>query len=287
MPLPDDLKEPVEGAARAAGRAARRAVRAHRHDEAPWFFGIVLVVLGVVFLLDNLGLVESRVLFRNLWPLLVVLFGLSKLVFGRGHERILGVGATVFGSLWLADRLFDWDINVVGTLWPLILIGLGIGLLFKRGPATWPPPFTPGAGIPASPLPGVPPVPGASFSDAGQDTSSRDTDVSASIREVAILAGIQRRNVSQSFRGGSVTAVMGGVELDLRDCRIAGDAAHLTVQVALGQVELRLPRDWVLDSRVGAVLSNIEDRSDPPISGTPKRLVIEGSVFLGQIEIRN
>jgi len=253
----------------------------HRHDQdVPWVFGIVLVVLGVVFLLDNLGLVESRVFFRNIWPVLIIAFGLSKLVFGRGHERILGIGATVFGASWLADRLFDWDINVVGTLWPLILIGVGIGLLFKRGRGAWMQPPLPNG-------PDVPPIPGAPFSGTASPPASAGTDVSASIREVAIMAGIQRRNVSQSFRGGSVTAVMGGVELDLRDCRIAGDAAYVTVQVALGQIELRLPRDWAIDSRVGAVLSNIEDRSDPPLSGTPKRLVLEGSVFLGQIEIRN
>ncbi len=272
---PDDGLGHARQTVRNAAHHIQHMHRRHRQDP-PWFLGVVMVLLGVVFLLDNLDIIEARFFFRNMWPVLALIFGLGKVIFGRPDERIFGAVAAVFGGAWLADRVLDWDINIVGLFWPLILVGLGLGILFK------------GRSQLGFPVPPIPPVPGSAF-DAEPTTAepATPTDLSASIREVAIMGGVERRNISQSFRGGSITAVMGSIELDLRDCRIADEAAHIAVQVVLGQVVLRLPREWAVDSRIGAVLGNLEDRSDPPVAGTQKRLVLEGSLFLSQIEIRN
>ncbi|MEQ1757875.1 MAG: DUF5668 domain-containing protein [Vicinamibacterales bacterium] len=299
-PFPDDnpgVTAHATDAARRATRAAHRAqMRAHfhaRHRDAPVFFGVVLIGMGVLFLLDNLNLIEARYFFRNFWPLIVILFGLSRLVFGQGGERIFGAIATGFGSFWLADRLFDWDINVIGLFWPIILIGVGLNVLFK---ARWRADLS-SHGSPAPPIPpfpGGPPdqaqAPHLGFNQAADSTptsATETTDQSASLREVAILAGIERRNVSQAFRGGTITAAMGSVELDLRDCRMADVGASIWVQVIMGQVVLRLPQNWTVESRVTTVLGNLEDRSDRPVEGSSRRLVIDGSVFMGQVEIRN
>jgi hypothetical protein len=276
-------------AARRARFAARRATFRARCEGTPWFFGTLLIGLGLLFLLDNLDIIEARFVFRNMWPLLVLFFGLSRLMFGRGGERVFGAIATLFGGLWLGDRLFDWDVNVMGVFWPLILIGLGVSLLFRPRRA-WT-----SSGMP--PFPPVPPIPGtpassAGFAEAGDaaagaGTDDSYTDESARLREVAIMAGIERRNVSQTFRGGAITSVMGSVEIDLRDCRMAEASAIVTVQIIMGQVVLRLPPDWTVESRLSTVLGNLEDRSDRPVQSTPKRLIVEGSVFMGQVEIRN
>ncbi len=280
--IPDDGFTHAAHAVRDASRVARRNRFRQRCAQRPWFAGSIMLGLGLLFLLDNLNLIEARFFFRNLWPLAVIVFGLSRLFFGQGGERIFGAIATGFGGLWLADRLFDWDVNVIGVFWPLILIGLGISMLF-RSPGNM-------FGPPVPPTPPVPPIPGASLdgtSAAANDNDYDDIDQSASIREVAVMAGIERKNVSQTFRGGSITTIMGSVELDLRDCRLANDSARILLQIVMGQVVIRLPRDWTVDSHVGAFLGNVEDRSDQPVSPTPKRLVLDGSVFMGQVEIRN
>jgi len=280
--VPDDEFERPAHAARDASRAAMRAHFRLHHQHKSWFAGTLLLGLGVLFLLDNLNVIEARYFLRNMWPLIIMFFGLSRLFFGRGGQRVFGAIATTFGGLWLADRLLGWNMNVVGVFWPLILIGLGIGMLFRTphrrfGPP-WIPPTSPGAS-----------GQGTTFQEPCPPSDERGHDVgeSASIREVAIMAGIERKNVSQAFRGGSVTSIMGSVELDLRDCRLADDSARISVQVVMGQIVLRLPRDWTLDSQVGAVMGNIEDRTDRPVSASSKRLILDGSLFMGQVEIRN
>ena len=101
------------------------------------------------------------------------------------------------------------------------------------------------------------------------------------------MSHLQHNNVSQAFRGGEITAVMGGVELDLRECRLATDTAHLNVFVAMGGVELRIPRDWVVESGISLFMAGLDNRTLPPVEPSPKRLVIDGSAFMGGIEIKN
>ena len=299
--FPDDITDEAHRAARDARHAARAAKRAaHRASfrrtwgRTQWLFPTLLIALGTIFLLDNLNVIEARFVFRNIWPLLVLAFGLSRFFYGIGGERVFGAIVSFFGGFWLADRLFDLDINIVGLFWPLILIGLGISMLYGR--RRWykmPPSGVP----PIPPAPGGPtPPPVAGFApgsqEAGQGTDSAqagpdDIDQSARLKEVAVFSSIERRNVSQVFRGGELTAIMGSIDIDLRDCRMADPTSAIVVQVVMGQVTLRLPSNWTVESHLGTFLGNLEERSDRPVDPNPKRLILYGSAFMGQVEVRN
>lgn len=262
----DDVRYTVEHA-----RWTRRR-RGHAHPGT--FFGIAMVSLGVLFLLDNLNIIETREFIGTYWPVLPLGWGLAKLTLGRGGERIIGAFATLVGAVLLGNRLFDWTINIIGILWPLVLIGIGVNALSK---ARW---------MAASRA--ATEVPPASAADAVDPEPQPRVDASSTIKEFIVMGGVGRRNVSQAFQGGDVTVVMGGVEIDLRECRMATDEVRVTVFVTMGETAFRIPRDWTVDSRVTAVAAGIDDRSEPPVSGTPvKRFVIDGSAFMGSIEIRN
>ena len=267
-PFPDDIGDAAHRAARDArlrARAARRAAHRARFrrtcGRTQWLVPTVLIALGTIFLLDNLNLIEARFVFRNIWPLLVLAFGLSRLGFGTGGERVFGAIVTFFGALWLADRLFDLDVNIVGIFWPLILIGLGISMLYGR--RRWynaPPPDVPP--VPPSPEGSTPPAFTPGSQEAGQSTESAQAgpdyiEQSARLKEVAVFASIERRNISQVFRGGELTAIMGSVDIDLRDCRMADPTSTIVVQVVMGQVTLRLPSNWTLESHLGTFLGNL------------------------------
>jgi hypothetical protein len=55
----------------------------------------------------------------------------------------------------------------------------------------------------------------------------------------------------------------------------------------MGSVELRIPRDWTVESRMSAMLGSFEDMTAAPVDGSAKRFVVRGSVMLGSVEIRN
>ena len=51
------------------------------------FIGIALIVIGVVFLLQNLGLISSSA-WQIVWPTLIIIFGLCMMSRGAsGHCR--------------------------------------------------------------------------------------------------------------------------------------------------------------------------------------------------------
>src|SRR5262245_26373426 len=114
-----------------------------------------------------------------------------------------------------------------------------------------------------------------------EETLTKESDFSSSV----ILGGIERRNTSSAFRGADASALLGGVKLDLSDATMEGDQARIHVSAFMGGVELRIPRDWTVVNHVTPVMGGVEDHTR---SGDgSKRLVVEGTVFMGGLEIRN
>jgi len=228
------------------------------------WFGIVVLGLGVLWTLDNLGLVDSeRVL--EWWPLLLVAFGLSKLL-GRDGARPLAAALWVGAGLWLLGHnlgLLPWGL---GDLWPLLLIVLGVSIIRRamRGPRT------------------VDAGPRAGGSTAGSDAPGAD-----SFSCTAVWAGVDRTVTSQSFRGGDYTAVMGGGKVNLHGARPIPEGAVIDVFIAMGGMEILVPEDWQVVNQLHALMGGIDDsRNVVPLQGGPV-LYLKGTVVMGGIEIKN
>src|SRR4249920_1351804 len=87
-------------------------------------FGLVVLTLGVLFMLDNLNLIDAHSIVRW-WPLALILFGGAKL-FGFMTRRHIAAGAvfTLFGVMWLGNALDAWHFDV-WDLWPVFMIVIG------------------------------------------------------------------------------------------------------------------------------------------------------------------
>jgi predicted membrane protein len=101
----------------------------------------------------------------------------------------------------------------------------------------------------------------------------------------AILGGIDRQNSSPAFRSAEASAFMGGVKLDFRGAIMDGDEARIEVSAIMGGVDIRIPRTWTVVNRVTPVLGGVEDHTHS--TGGNKRLVIEGTVLMGGLDIKN
>ena len=115
-------------------------------------------------------------------------------------------------------------------------------------------------------------------------TSNASNDL---ISAIAVLGGVSRGNNSPAFRGGELTAVMGGCELDLRHAAIDGEAV-IDVFALWGGIEIRVPEDWTVVSRVTPILGGVEDKTRPPQAAASRhRLVLRGFVVMAGVEIKN
>src|SRR5476651_1605880 len=105
------------------------------------------------------------------------------------------------------------------------------------------------------------------------------------INVTAVMGGFTRRVTTPDFRGGEITVVMGGCELDLRDCSIKGDA-ELNVFAVFGGIEIRVPPDWSVSLHGMPIMGGFEEKTATPPNNA-KRLRVTGSVIMGGLEVRN
>jgi hypothetical protein len=103
----------------------------------------------------------------------------------------------------------------------------------------------------------------------------------------AIFSGSNKRVVTNDFRGGKITAVFGGTELDLRKAKIASDSAvNLEVSAVFGGVKVMVPKTWSVQGNLTGVFGGFENSAVAPAKpeGT---LIIKGAAVFGGGEIIN
>ncbi len=115
------------------------------------------------------------------------------------------------------------------------------------------------------------------------------------VNATATLGGITDRSVSQYFRGGHLTAFLGGVSVDLRQTTVIEKPARIHVNAILGVVEISVPQNWNVKKDIHPIAGGVDDRRYPvqhrddeamPADNTPD-LVVTGNVFLGGLLIRD
>jgi predicted membrane protein len=216
--------------------------------------GLVLLFVGVLLTLDNLAWLDTEWLLR-FWPLGIVLAGAVKVVQSEETSgKVLGAVIMLAGLVWTGEHTLRLPVSLE-DLWPIGLIALGVVIIARarRG----------GMAATEEPV-------------GGGD---------ATVSEFAIWAGKQRRNASPGFRHADLTAVMGGVELDLRGAATATGEAVVDVFVMWGGVEIWVPPDWAVSNQVAILMAGAEDHS----TGTQDarhRLIVRGFVVMGGLEIK-
>lgn len=220
--------------------------------------GVGVVLFGLVLCLDQVPLLEhSRILgfVKDLWPLILVAMGYAKMkqpdVKGRpGGQALIAVGLFL---LLLSVGHGHMD-QLMG---PAILVAIGIFIVLSA--------LKQNRRVPPELI--------------GSEHFIQGT---------AIFSGYKHRILSQAFKGGEVTTIFGGIELDLRQAVMEGNQVRLDVFILFGGGELRVPEGWDVRVLASAIAGGIENKASALLTGTDERpcLVITGTVIFGGIEIK-
>jgi hypothetical protein len=122
------------------------------------------------------------------------------------------------------------------------------------------------------------------FAINGRDSSASNRNT-GTFSSTAVLSGVKHTSGSEAFRGGDASAWLGGVELDFRDATMEGSEATVEVTAVMGGIDIRVPRNWTVVNHVTPILGGVDDHTHP--SDSNKRLVIEGTVVMGGLDIKN
>lgn len=239
----------------------------NRRCNASLIFGLVAIVAGTVLMLDRMGIVDARLVFR-LWPLILIALGINALltnraravrriggdeyILGTGRERIIGGGMLIL--VGVLNLLFTFNYFHWRQMWPVVLIGFGLLLVWES----------------------LRPKPERSNVGGGDGSAH------------SVFASVEKSIDARDFRDATVESVFGSIELDLGRAEMAEDKAYLTVNCVFASVEVHVPDHWSIIIEANAVFGSCENKTRPPLpSPTPKTLFIRGDVVFGSIEIRN
>ncbi|HEY7390602.1 MAG TPA: DUF5668 domain-containing protein [Bryobacteraceae bacterium] len=247
--------------------------------------GAVLLLVGIILLLDRLGIVPLSEIVR-FWPVLLVAGGTVLLV-----QVASLVGRTIGGVLLAAGLLLQASnlgfLRIRGEVfWPLVLIGAGVILLGRAIEERNRPPAPPKL----EPPPGRPDFSdrfwsGAEKFRAGAERFAHNLQPTNG-EHAAVFSHVERRVTDQNLESLKIVAVFGGCEIDLRDAGIRGDQAFIQADAVFGGVEIVVPEDWQVIPRGAGVFGGFTDETQPP-ANPAKKLVVSGAGVFGGVVITN
>lgn len=223
--------------------------------------GIWIIALGAILLAGNLGWIDSRQIFRVFWPLLLVFIGTGMVAQEDRRARRSGWIFIIVGA-WVFFAKIGWvDIDFWQVAFPLALLALG-GMLVWRA------------------LKG----PQSETLDTAEDQQPERAEF---VRSFAVMSSTELRPVSRPFRGADLSAVMAGIKLDLTAARMESDSATIEVFAFWGGMEIHVPPDWTVTSKVATLMGGFIDKRRPTSAVATKTLVITGFVVMSGIEVKN
>lgn len=224
------------------------------------YWGTVLIGLGGLLLSRNLGLLPFEMPAPLVWKLILLAIGLSLLIVKR--KIVGGVIVTTIASVLILSHFAYLPHLDFHTYWPIILIMCGIATLFKRN---------------------------HSFKKKEWRMREPSTSNENFMEATAIFAGESKKISSFDFKGGKITTIFGGMELDLTNCYLTNEKAEIEIMAVCGGVSLKVPKEWNVRSEIAPIMGGIEDKINkfPSAYVDPAALLIlKGTVVMGGIEIK-
>ena len=242
----------------------------NRITSTQFIIGLVVIAVGVLFLLDSVGLFSAGDIFQWI-PSLFILLGLWLLVKNR-FRRVAGPLIMILIAVFV--QLLVLDVRV-GEFWPLILIAVGIVILIKS--------FRSRRGRSGDENEDSPDSVSVFGSEKVVAPPDQDT-----INLESVMGSATQTVTSDNFRGGRASTVMGSAHIDLREASIQEKPAVLELNVVMGEIKLRAPRDWNIRVDDDTVMGDTKDtRATPHAEDSHTDLIVKASVVMGSLKIED
>jgi hypothetical protein len=212
------------------------------------YLGGFLVIIGLGMLLERLGLIPFGDWVSTYWPSILIILGIYQLTRPQ-ISTWSGIILLAVGGIWQLLKLDILATDSLKFVWPLAIIAIGLAMLLPR--------------------------------------RERPSNTGDRLGYIAVFSGVKTRSNSERFSGGSVTAILGGADIDLRGAMLATRGANLDLTAVLGGIDLRVPQDWRVEITGLLILGGWSDKTDQQLAEGAPVLRIHCFVLLGGVDIKN
>jgi predicted membrane protein len=245
----------------------------HRTVSSRVILGMILIVVGLMYLSKSFNHPINIQIFSL--PVILVVIGIIILLNSR--NKLLGAVLVIAGLL-----IHFLDPFKVG---PLLMILWGIYIILKH-------------------LGGRPRIFENSHPDSNPDEKKDQPSdnnfgkrhfFDSSIRkdyldDISVFGGGHKVIHSDSFKGGNITAIFGGSEIDLTQCKLAPGENYIDVVIIFGGSTIVVPNNWDVILNVTPLFGGFSNKKSRYVSsGTEPAgtLIIKGVVLFGGGEIKS
>jgi len=236
--------------------------------------GLIIVGVGTILLMRQLGTLFPGWLFT--WQMLVIVIG--SYIGVRHGFRWGGWVVVVLAGILLGIEQMSPSFRTSELFWPLIIIAIGLFIVFRpkkrwkgkgkrEGKDKWKSEWKEKHGW--------------------DETSASSTE--DRIDSVSIFGGVRRVIVSKDFKGGEITNIFGGAEIDLSQADINGRVSLEMTQV-FGGTNIIVPPHWqIMHGDLVSIMGSIEDKRSikEGMTNPDKVLVLHGTSVMAGIDIRS
>ena len=246
-------------------------IRNHQRHGHIWT-GLIILLIGVAALLKAFAFPMPPWLYT--WPMLLIIIGFFSGVKNgfRGNSWLIML---LIGGAFLTGNIYP-EFEARKYIWPTVLIIIGLAFITRPRHRGW-----------------------HNTGNSEKKTSTSDVEDATIVNETldskedyldstSIFGGIKKNILSKNFKGGDITNIMGGTELNFSQADIKGEVILDLTQV-FGGTKIVVPADWDVKSDIVAIFGGIEDKRS--LAGNTfnpgKLLVLKGTSIFAGIEIRN
>ena len=224
------------------------------------FLGGLFIVVGGLFLLRNFDFIDLNIAkYLFTFPSILIFIGILTIL--NSSKKMVGSALILVGSALHISRYYDVDFGEF--ILPLILIGLGFMILLKRNRTH-----------------------SIEFRHEMGTTQEVKDD---KLDDISIFGGSSKFFTSDAFRGGNITAIFGGSEINLSGCKLAEGESIIDVIAIFGGTTIIVPKEWNIIVDIFPLFGGFGNKGkrDPMLVVDKDRVLrIKGVVIFGGGEIK-
>lgn len=219
-------------------------------------WGIVLIVVGLIFGGNALGITNIDIFFDGWWTLFIIVpcfIGLFK-----DNEKTASVIGLIVGvALLLAcQNIISFDI-IWKLAFPTILVVLGLSMIFKDAL-------------------------GGKINDEIKKLNQKRNGENS---YCATFAGQNINFNEEKFTGADLTAVFGGVKCDLRNAIIESDVV-INASATFGGIEIYVPSNVKIKIKSVPIFGGVDNKANTKTDENSHIIYINSTAIFGGVEIK-
>jgi predicted membrane protein len=197
------------------------------------------------------------------WQMLLIAIGFVSLA--KTGNNVGGYILLIVGTFFIIPEFVDIPWETRQLFLPALLIGIGLIVLFKG-------------------------FRGTKYNSKAKKFNGNNIDINDTdmINDSHIFSGGEFHITSDNFKGGKISAIMGGGKYNLRNAKLAEGVQVIDVSLIFGGVELQIPAEWDVKVEVTSIFGGFSNKNIgiTPETSTSGKLIIKGSAIFGGGELK-